>query len=519
VTGAPSLIQSTFGTGAGHGNFEAAVPQGGRLVHWFKDNASTANHWIRAQDIVTDGDVNSTGSLIQSTLGTEAGHLGNFEVVVLRERADLPPFSHLEKADTDFHINDTPARAWARGQTVTYRGRSEKICQLTGSFDKETLQKTANDTERFNLAATDLGYPVDDGTTLSIYFGDSRVAHGTPLTKDEWAWDAALGISVDRAPPTPESCLRMEMVTNPADNSSFAPLVVKQLAPTPPERRFFQGLFNVPASGFTVGTTSYALFWTDHCAFLSPDGTSCVNPAPETDIRGTGRLTRKTGPAEFQELYQLPPGFNYTASLNVDNIPGVPAGQNLGVYIWGIDLYRASYPRLAYVRAANVGSLQEWRFLAGVDADGTPNWNTSSAGQPIFTDGDPAPGCIGEFSVSWVAPLKEWLMLYNCGGAVRARLARAPWGPWSDPIDIFRPDIDNARCRYMHAENYPWCTDHLDGDNSVQTGGRDNGDPYAPYVLSRFTRATPQGAKIIFLMSTWNPYQVVVMQTNLTSSR
>jgi hypothetical protein len=521
VTGAPSLVQSTFGASTGHGNFEVALRQGSRLVHWFKDNSSTANHWVQAQDIVTG--VNSAGSLIQGTLGTDAGHLGNFEVVVLRENASLPQGTRLESRDTDFnlvhyyHKNDTPAAAWAPGQTVTYRGRSEKICQLTGSIDKETSEKTTNDTARFNLGATDLGYPVDDGTTLWLYFGDSRDAQGHGLP-NEWAWDDAIGTSVDHVPPTPLSCLHMEVVTNPADNRSFDPLVVTQLEPTPPERRFFQGLFNVPASGFTVGGTAYTLFWTSHCAFLKPDDPNvCVGAAPDTDIRGTGRLTRRTGSAMFQELYALPPEFNYTASLNANNVPGIPADQNLGVYIWGIDRYRASYPTLAYVPAAGVESVQEWRFLTSVNDDGAPNWNRSSAGPPMFTD--PSPGCIGEFSVSWVAPLEEWLMLYNCGGTIQARLARAPWGPWSGPTEIFKPDIDHAWCRYMHAENYPPCTDHLDGDNSIQTGLKDNGQPYAPYVLSRFTRATPQGARIIFLMSTWNPYQVVVMQTNLVSGR
>jgi len=164
VTGAPSLIQSTFGASTGHGNFEAILRQGNRLVHWFKDNSSTANHWVQAQDIATE--FNSAGSLIQSTLGTDAGHLGNFEVVVLRENASLPHGARLESGDIDFnlvhyyHINDTPAGAWLHGQTGNYRGRSEKICQLTGSFDKEILHNTANDTGGpFHLAATDLGYP------------------------------------------------------------------------------------------------------------------------------------------------------------------------------------------------------------------------------------------------------------------------------------------------------------------------------------------------------------------------
>jgi hypothetical protein len=52
--------------------------------------------------------------------------------------------------------------------------------------------------------------------------------------------------------------------------------------------------------------------------------------------------------------------------------------------------------------------------------------------------------------------------------------------------------------------------------------GNQNGDFYAPYVMERYT--TPEQtflpyrrrATIYWLLSTWNPYQVVVMKTSLT---
>jgi hypothetical protein len=129
VTGSPSLIQSSIGAGAGrHGNFEAAVRQGTRLVHWFKDNGPVPRDWAQAQDIVTDGAVNSAGSLIQSTLVTAGGFPGNFEVVVLLGQAGMPPDSRMEGGEMDFnlvhyfHRNDSPSGRWERGQTVTYRG-------------------------------------------------------------------------------------------------------------------------------------------------------------------------------------------------------------------------------------------------------------------------------------------------------------------------------------------------------------------------------------------------------------
>jgi len=190
------------------------------------------------------------------------------------------------------------------------------------------------------------------------------------------------------------------------------------------------------------------------------------------------------------------------------------------VYVWGINHYRSSYPTLAYIPENSIGEKEAWRYFAGNLPSGAPIWSDSSSkAKPSFfsRDGDQG-GCIGEFSIAWIGPMESWLMLYNCAlggpGTIRARLAKAPWGPWSEPAEIFRPDTDSAWCRYMHADaNYSICSDQAGGEN----GADHRGDPYAPFILSRFTRATAQGAEIYFLMSTWNPYQVVVMRTNLTA--
>ena len=46
---------------------------------------------------------------------------------------------------------------------------------------------------------------------------------------------------------------------------------------------------------------------------------------------------------------------------------------------------------------------------------------------------------------------------------------------------------------------------------------RDNewGGEYGPYILSRFTSGAKGHCRIYYTMSTWNPYQVMVMQTDL----
>jgi hypothetical protein len=51
----------------------------------------------------------------------------------------------------------------------------------------------------------------------------------------------------------------------------------------------------------------------------------------------------------------------------------------------------------------------------------------------------------------------------------------------------------------------------------VSDPGHDNdwGGEYGPYIISRFTTGGNGACRIYYTMSTWNPYQVVVMQTDL----
>jgi hypothetical protein len=519
VTGPPSLIQMTFGT-PGDGSLVAVVRQGNDLVRWFKYASGGDLQW-RDHGIIVGG-VNSSASFIQSTIREPAYPFGRFDLVVLMDTAVAPPDSRVEGGWTDYelvhwflHPSDSYVVPWTRAQNITYRGRSERICQLTGDVDVQTGALTRNNTAgKFNLGKTDLGYPVDDGQEIALYFGDSRDRRGIGATSERGR-DDAVGFSYQRAVPSPTDCLAIDHVptyVDPLGELRFLPLEVLAL-PAPPI--FSQGLFNVPQSGFAVGSTKYTIFWTNHCAF--PDRPYCPVYGLPFNKWGRAVVTRNTSPWTFQELFTFPEVLTYTAAINSERILDIPAGQRLGVYVWGVTRYRKSYPTLAHVPSGQVERLDRWLYFKGVDDGGVPQWSRNpDFARPMFKTGDDSSGCIGEFSVSWEAPLQRWLMLYNCNNTVRARFALAPWGPWSEPTDIFEPRRDGALCRYMHAFDET-CIDTIGVDNP-DSGHDVPGLPYAPYVLSRFTRPTPEGAEIYFLMSTWNPYQVVVMRANLTIS-
>jgi hypothetical protein len=137
--------------------------------------------------------------------------------------------------------------------------------------------------------------------------------------------------------------------------------------------------------------------------------------------------------------------------------------------------------------------------------------------------------CVGEHSVTWNTPLHAWLLLYGCGlDGVEARTAPEPWGPWSSPIVLLSPTHDpNVVCTLVQQlggcpglRNYWNCPPP--GSKDCPAGTPWPGFFYAPFVMNRFTQnATPTGtgstrrAKIYWLVSTWNPYAVMVMQSTL----
>lgn len=102
ATGPAHLIQGTFGRQPG-GNFELVVLEGGNLVHYYRDNTQTTSPWVRGQ--VISADATGPGTILQSNFG---GAIGNFEVVV-PEGTKLTHY---------YHDNTSANSVWQRGATV-----------------------------------------------------------------------------------------------------------------------------------------------------------------------------------------------------------------------------------------------------------------------------------------------------------------------------------------------------------------------------------------------------------------
>ena len=236
--------------------------------------------------------------------------------------------------------------------------------------------------------------------------------------------------------------------------------------------------------------------------------------------------------------------------------------QNEGVFVWGrpnfggigskgrdAQLYLAWVPMPTYDRAANFR--WEPRHFAGVDAQGRPRFSTrESDGVPLDLDAE-TPGVqpqeahdiVGQMSISWVESLQRFVMLYGGDlsptfldlifgperpdvqhhplGPIYIRYAEHPWGPWTRPQNLFLAGdfntasgqygpggiLHNSRCRQ------PTCAP---SEPVFASSADEYGRLYGPSIIDPWTRARADGGVDLYWnLSTWNPYQVVLMRTQL----
>jgi Domain of unknown function (DUF4185) len=431
-------------------------------------------------------------------------------------------------------------------------GTSQKVCQLTGDVDWETGQPTAARTlTNFGLDAVDLGYPVEHNDKLMFLFGDTRpTTHtGGRGPAAEIPPDDSVGFTTRRAPPGNDGkCLELQLndqIAGPGvSKKTLAPPTI--VGPVPIK----QGWFNVPSGGVSVDGGLFGFFWTNHCtgpARLepSPEAPLARPPASQTcsendDRNSIGRtvLARSDDDGRtFHDVVPMPIGFVYAIGINPSLEGDVPPDQRVGILVFALPRYRGSAPYMAQAPAKTFADPSTWRYFVGRGESGQPKW----VSQAEWTAGAPARGgapawrppgeaevlaplpdgerCVGEFSVTWNAPLRQWLMLYGCRAqGVFARLAAAPWGPWSAPALILGAK-DETGCRLLMSPQ--GCGNRRNfqtGRPSV--GAVVAGSTYAPFVLNRYTTAVDatgpgRSSTIYWLISTWNPYEVTVMRTTL----
>ena len=396
---------------------------------------------------------------------------------------------------------------------------TQKICQLTGQMDKERNQYIGTETD-YGLAGVDLGASVEHNGRVYFLFGDT--APSGPLNPP-WRDTATDSVVWVPANSDPEQGLHLNFLTAP-DGKYLSPRIkLTSQSSCAGASEVDVSTFDVPGGGFSDGASIYVFY------------TTCWNGSFDAPLMGKSLLVRLDDKANncFTWIYTLsclPNAACYDDGIPVcgkfinvapvvvtnSDFPGLPPSTGRGVLLFGSGRYRKSEVYLAYLPLEGLENRQNLLYW-GTDGVGGTNWVTSELSAiPLFVS--PEPG-VGEFSVSWNSFLMKWIMVYNQRtpmpdgpNLIYYRLGDHPWGPWHAPAVLFDPACDRGFGHFMHYSNPISCDtvgDGLQGDpNRV-------GDVYGPYLISHFTRANITTTTIYWTMSTWNPYQVMLMKSRL----
>jgi hypothetical protein len=355
-------------------------------------------------------------------------------------------------------------RAEDVAEVVYVPNSTARVCQLTGDFDRASKKPTLSLTgKRFGVIATDLGSSFEHKGKLYFLFGDTW---GRPGDRDAFAWTQ----STDPA--------KIVLHFPQATDGKWLPLMVPGIR---------QGAFEVPAGGISLSGTMYVVCTTDHSA---------------KKVMGRSVLAASHDDGHtFKVLYEL----SRTRFINVS------LWQADGwIYLYGSGEYRQSNVCLARVKPAEIANRSRLEFFAGLEARGQPRWSAKEQDAvPLFQQPQ-----VGEFTVSYLQPLGRYVMLYNAAQprGITLRSAATPWGPWSAGTVIFEPDRDNGYGHFMHISSK--ARKNADALSDPNREGEWGGE-YGPYLMSRFTNRVDGNCRVYYTMSTWNPYQVMVMRSDL----
>ncbi len=464
------------------------IPRGGEAA-WTSDMEQArlaVNDWIRHQanfDGLIDFDAVMQGSLNASNQAvTIAAGLGCFDGI-------HPNAAGYAAMAASIDLNLFKVAAPVAPVSLTWiPGSSSKVEQLLGDTDYQTGQPTLSQSNtRYQVAGADLGYSFEHKGRTIFLFGDTLYFKAG----DVMGWSASS---------RPES-LVLNFFTDPNATSPPGTLLVQ-----PPG--IDMGPFNVPDSGISLFGNAYVVVTTNHTV------------GGDTDQSFLTRFDEKAGTFTVLRNYtpvSARPGGTFIemalkdATIVLDS--SVPAGQRT-VLMWGSGEYRKSDVYLARVAPLQFETGDGTVYLTGADPCGPTTWSGSETdANAVVTD-----GTIGNVSVTYAPEVGLWLMTYDsrAEAGIVFRYARQPWGPWSVPQVIFDPARDGGFGHFIHDPSIV-PDDGLDGPT---IGGNDiyktRGADYAPYVIERFTKVSGRTLTIYYVMSTWNPYTVVLMHSDFT---
>jgi hypothetical protein len=274
-------------------------------------------------------------------------------------------------------------------------------------------------------------------------------------------------------------------------------------------------------------------------------------------INATARTVRDFDPARAGGV-----GNDYTPALGND-LP------RAGVILWGRPHFggvgEAGRDARLYLLWSPLPEVDseldfEWQpqYFTGLDQDGRPQFSPREfEARPLDLDAT-TPGdqpeesrdLVGQMGISWLPSLQQFVMIYGGGGnaligdplfgedaakirpnphgSLYIRFASQPWGPWTPPREFLQAGdrSTSAEPEGQYAPggllahnrcNDPACAHH-EASYLLDIGGNNNGCLYGASIIDAWTTSThiDGTTDIHWFVSTWNPYQVVLMKTSFS---
>lgn len=359
--------------------------------------------------------------------------------------------------------------------------RATKISQLTGDYDRHMNIPTLSQSfSRYRIEGIDLGVPFEDGDTTWVLFGDTWGPKGGALD--------AIGYTLDK---NPEQGLKLDFVAD--KYNVYQPINIPGIR---------QAAFEVPNEGIIIDNTFYVWHTTDNSPTVAMGRNVLASASRENAVKGQYTLLYDYSVSKFINVSVV--------KVNNADWDLLPDSVGESLIVFGSGVYRESHVYLACHPVATIRNRSTIRYFAGMK-DGKPLWNKKeNDAKPIFALNNPG---VGELSVSYNKFIKKWILMYNHGDprGINLRTSNYPWGPWSREQVVFQPWDDGGYCHFMHTS---WEVNKCD---NVHNPGRENdwGGEYGPYQFEHFATGDSVSTTIYFTMSTWNPYETILMKAGL----
>ncbi len=409
-----------------------------------------------------------------------------------------------------FSYHRTPEGRWERNCCLRLADaapfiadgpESVKLAQVTGDVDAtptpwgERAPTLSSSLASAGVRGTDLGVRVEHNGRSFLLFGDTHWTRPWLNTRDAIA-------EVTETGPLPGL---------PGVRFHGSPLKLIGGRATMRE-------YDVPLDGFSREGSFYGFFTANHGRRRRVMGRSVLARAASPDFAIDPASRRR--PLRFDVLGTFSDRHFINVSTQLVPAAAVPgcAADGEVLLVWGSGPYRASEARLAMLDSEALTRLATSRDTAGLGVRyWTPaGWSGEEAdAAPLFT-----PAALGELSVRWVPAAGSYLLLAGSGPedpigpAVTLRTSPTPWGPWSPRRRL----LDWVATGMSHTDPFTRFikADHDGdpvGDRIFAAQARVTGAAYAPYLFD----ARREGDELVlrYTLSTWNPYQVVLMQHRL----